>query len=194
MRLLWQLDRWREQRERVEREATLLITFLGDMAYTAARDRARACRVNADGEGERLWSRVAVAIARRTGHEIGVKVADRYEEHARREGRAQARHRHEVAVSTRAVLSALAAIARGTNIETELHNVLAHVRNAEALVAADAAVLAAGADVCRAAAQLADAIHRSGELILKGLYPPDLEVAGRAVERWRVALLKVGRR
>jgi hypothetical protein len=72
-----------------------------------------------------------------------------------------------VAVSTRAVLSALAAIVRGTNVETELHNVGAHVRNAETLVTADAAVLAASAEVGLAAARLAEATGRSGELVLK---------------------------
>lgn len=187
-------DRWREQRETTDREATMLITFLGDMAYTEARHRARVSRQLADQSGYRLWSKVAVTVAGRTGYEIGLKAADRYEEDASSEGRAQARHRHEVAVSTRAILAALAAIARGTNVKVELHNVSAHVRNAEALVAVDAAVLAEGVDVFRTAAELADAADRSGKLIRKGLYPPELEAAGQAVERWRLALLKAAPR
>lgn len=191
MKLLWFLDGWRSRREKIEREATTLITFLGEMAYKEARHRARACRQSVDRDGERFWSRVAVTVARRTGREIGLKAADRYEEDASGEGRA--RHRHEVAVSTRAILSALAAIARGANVATELHNVGAHVRNAEALVTADAAVHAAGADIGQAAARLAEAAGRSSELIVKGTYPPELEAAGHAVERWRLTLLKAGR-
>lgn len=99
------VDNRRSRRARIERETTLLITFLGEMAYNEARYRARACRTRADRDGERLWSRVAVTIARRTGYEIGVKAADRYEEDANGEGRARDRYRHEVALATRAILS-----------------------------------------------------------------------------------------
>lgn len=85
-------------------------------------------------------------------------------------------------------------VAGGANAAIVLHNVEAHVRNAEALAAVDTPVLAAGAKVGRAAARLADVADRSGGLILDGLYPPEIEVAGRVVERWRQALLRAGRR
>ena len=88
------------------------------------------------------------------------------------------------------MLLALAEIARGRNVGTELHNVSAHRRNLEALVGSDAAVMAAGVEVARAAAQLAAAAERSGGLIERGLNPPELEASSRAVERWRVASLE----
>lgn len=69
----------RERREAVQREAGSLITFLDDMAYPEARNRARACRAKGDRAGDRFWSKVAVTVARRTGRDIGVKAADRYE-------------------------------------------------------------------------------------------------------------------
>ncbi len=49
------------------------------MTYGEARGRARACRAKRDGEGDRLWSEVAVRVAERTGREAGVKAADQYE-------------------------------------------------------------------------------------------------------------------
>lgn len=186
----WFLARWRERRERVEREAANLLMFLGDIAYDEARGRARTCRSKRDGEGNRFWSRVAVAIAKRAGREIGVKAADRYEEEATREGRAEALRRREIAEHTRAILAALAEIARVRNTETELHNIGAHVRNAEALVSNNAAITSAGTEVVRTAAQLAAAAERSGSLVRQGVYPPELDAAGRAVERWREALAR----
>ena len=72
------LPRRCDRRERIAREADQLLLFLGDMAYGEARSRARSCRSNGNLAGFRLWSKVAVAIARRTVHEIGVKAADRY--------------------------------------------------------------------------------------------------------------------
>ena len=70
---------WRSRRAAIARAAGELMTFLGDMAYDEARTRARACRRRDDRRGDRHWSKVAVEIAKRTGREIGVKVADRYE-------------------------------------------------------------------------------------------------------------------
>ena len=51
--------------------------------YHEARTRARAYRHCDDGGGDRHWSKVAVEIAKRTGREIGVKAADRYERDSR---------------------------------------------------------------------------------------------------------------
>ncbi len=72
------LQRRREARARVERDATDLLTFLGHFGYPEGRSRARACRKKGDRTGGRHWGRVAVEIARRTGVRIGEKVADRY--------------------------------------------------------------------------------------------------------------------
>jgi hypothetical protein len=164
------------------------------MAYDEARERARSCRNKQDGQGERLWSRVAVTIAKRTGREIGVKAADRYQLELTREGRALARDRHDLTLAARSVLAGLSEIARGRNVEPELHNIRAHVRNAEAFVARDVEIAAAGAEVVRAAARLAAVAERAGGLIEQGCCPPEPEIAGLAVERWRSALLRAARR
>lgn len=194
MKRPWFLVRWRERRARVEREAATLLLFLGDMAYDEARGRARACRARKDGDGDRVWSQVAVSIAKRTGREIGVEVADRYEREASPRARARAGREHEMGLSAKAILAALSDIARGRDVRTGLHNVSAHVRIAEALVGPDAAVVALSAAVVRAATDLAAVAERSSGLIGQGLYPPELERAGATVERWKAALLKAARR
>src|SRR5271166_16399 len=61
--LSW-LRRRREQAERIEAEADSLITALGGGAYAEARRRAREASSD---EMEREWSRIALAIARKTG-------------------------------------------------------------------------------------------------------------------------------
>src|SRR3569833_4471142 len=72
-------SRWREARDRVQKDATDLTTWLGEgAAYTEARARARERRAKHDGSSARHWSRVAVVIARRTGYVIGETAADRY--------------------------------------------------------------------------------------------------------------------
>ncbi len=68
----------REHRERIARDAGNLLTFLGEGAYDEARGRARSCRERRDQAGFRFWSKVAVEIAKRTGHRVREKVADRY--------------------------------------------------------------------------------------------------------------------
>ena len=69
----------REARDRVQRDAKDLLTFMGEPAYFEARERARSARKKADRTEDRHWGRVAVEIARRTDHRIGEKAADRYE-------------------------------------------------------------------------------------------------------------------
>ena len=103
MNLMRFLLEWRPRREAIVRAAAELMTFLGDMAYDEARGRARTCRIRDDRRGDRHWSKVAVEIAKRTGREIGVKVADRYERENRSAPRV--RHVHEVATRTNAILA-----------------------------------------------------------------------------------------
>lgn len=86
-RLRGTIGRRAAQRAEIERQADELMLFLGDMAYAEARERARACRARGDRPGDRHWGQAAVLIAKRTGHEIGVKAADRYGADARRNGR-----------------------------------------------------------------------------------------------------------
>lgn len=190
MDLLRFIRRWRSRKAAVEHEAVRLMTFLGDMAYWEARTRARACRTKGDREGDRLWSRVAVTIAKRSGYEIGLKAADRYEQDASPRERERARRLHEIATRTTAILSVLAEIARDREVEAGVHNVGAHVRNALDLAPPNTAVAAAGAEVCLAAARLADEARQSADLIADGSYAPALEDAARAVEKLRDALAR----
>lgn len=170
------------------------MTFLGDMAYSEARTRARTCRRKGDRKGNRLWSKVAVRIAKETGYQIGLKAADRYEQDGNSHKRDRARHFDEIAGTKREILSALTEIARNRDVETGVHNVGAHVRNALDLVGQDPAVTMAGAEVCRTAAQLAAEAKQSADLIDEGRYPPALELAAYAVERLREALAQAQER
>jgi len=71
--LSW-LRRRREQAERIEAEADALISDLGDGAYSEARRRAREASSD---EMEREWSRVALAVAHKTGRRVGLDTATR---------------------------------------------------------------------------------------------------------------------
>jgi hypothetical protein len=71
--LSW-LRRRRDQAERIEAEAEALISDLGDGAYSEARRRAREASSD---EMEREWSRVALAVARKTGRKVGLDTATR---------------------------------------------------------------------------------------------------------------------
>ncbi|HKN28986.1 MAG TPA: hypothetical protein VJY34_14300 [Roseiarcus sp.] len=71
--LTW-LRRRREQAERIEAEADALISDLGNGAYAEARRRAHEASSD---EMEREWSRVALAIARKTGRRVGVDTETR---------------------------------------------------------------------------------------------------------------------
>lgn len=169
------------------------MTFLGEMAYDEARTRARACRHRDDRRGDRHWSKVAVEIARRTGREIGVKAADRYERDGRSASRV--RHVHEVATRTNAILRVLAEIAHGRGTEVSLQNIRAHVRNAVEFARNDAEAARTGDEVCGFAAQLMNEATRSADLIRQGAYPPVLETATEAVQRFRAAMVRsLGRR
>ena len=117
-----------------------------------------------------------------------------YERELTRQGRVEARLEHELALATRAIQGGLAEIDNGRNVRTELHNISAHVRNAETRVTPDPTVAAAGVALVRAATNLAVMAEWSCGLIGRGLYPPKLETAGAAVERWRAALMEAARR
>lgn len=164
------------------------MTFLGDMACDEARTRARACRGRDDRRDDRHWSKVAVEVAKRTGREIGVKAADRYEQDSRSAPRV--RHVHEATIRTNAILRVVAEIAGGKGTEVSLQNVRAHVRNAVEFARNDAEAARMGDEVCRLAAQLTAEAPRSPELIWQGAYPPALQDATQAVERFRAAMLR----
>lgn len=188
MNLVRFLGECRSRREAIARGAKELMTFLGEMAYDEARTRARACRHRDDRRGDRHWSKVAVEITRRTGREIGVKAADRYEQDSRSASRV--RNVHEVATRTNVILLVLADIARGNSTAVSLQNVSAHVRNAVEFAKNDPEVARAGDEVRRLAVQLAAEVPRSAGLIQQGAYPLDLHNATQAVEQFGAAMLR----
>jgi hypothetical protein len=62
----------------IEVEATTLIKDHGEAAYDAARAAMREARNRGDGGLEKFFAKVAVAIAERTGRQIGEDTATRY--------------------------------------------------------------------------------------------------------------------
>jgi hypothetical protein len=68
------LQRRREARERIARDAEVLLMLHDDdsLAYAEARTRARTCRADRDNMGDRYWSKVAVRIRDETGLVTGI--------------------------------------------------------------------------------------------------------------------------
>jgi hypothetical protein len=73
------LQRRREARAEIERDAEVLLTRHDDggLACAEARRRARACWADRDRKGDAYWSKVAVAIREKTGLVTGVSTADK---------------------------------------------------------------------------------------------------------------------
>ena len=71
--LSW-LRRRRDQAERIEAEADALISDFGGGACSEARRRAREASSD---EMEREWSRIALAVARKTGKPVGLDTSTR---------------------------------------------------------------------------------------------------------------------
>jgi hypothetical protein len=84
-------------------------------------------------------------------------------------------------------------MAKGEHSSTELHNVEARVRNAALLVPPNRAVELAADALLGAAARLHEAQQETVQWIGHGIYPPELEAAGEALEKYRLALLRAGR-
>lgn len=177
------LLRRRERRERVAREANDLLTFLSDHAYYEARGRARAARDRGDHDGYRLWSRVAVEIARRTGHEIGKKGAAKWPDPPPRPDP----KRREIADRLVEISRGIGVLSNGRADPTTLHNigvaarqVLDFTGRTEALERAVDEVIAACAEV---------EIAPTEDSLARGVYPPAVEEAGRALQRLRALVL-----
>ena len=176
----------RERRARLDRDASDLLTFLGDLAYSEARERARSCRGKSDRAGDRHWSRVAVEIARRTQYEIGETAADRYERTARAE-RAISPCRREIADGLAEIAAGIADLARGRGNAMTLHNINAAVLRPSAQSGPPKARDAART-LCRACEDLAAAPVENASAISQGIYPVSAETAGHALQRFRAAL------
>lgn len=84
----------------------------------------------------------------------------------------------------------LADLARGNGTEVSLQNVCAHVRNGVEFAKNEPEVARAADEVCRLAAQLAAEARLSAQPIRQGAYPPALQHATQAVERFRAAVVR----
>ena len=188
------LRRWlqarHDAREQVRRDARDLLTFMGDAAYAEARNRAREHRAKRDRRGDRHWSRVAVEIARSIGHVIGEKTADRYAEVA--ESAAAERpppNRRAIVAELIEIAEAVRDLSRGTSDPTSLHNAEAAVHRLIAFARSSPDAEAAGRDLRAALADLGSASTVSAIPLASGVYPPQAERAGKALERLREIVL-----
>ena len=173
------LRRRRERRERVAHEARTVLTFQGELAYWEARQRAREARGRSDQDGYAFWSKVAVEIADRTGHEIGKKGAAKWPEPPPRPDP----KRREIADRLVEISRGIGALSNGRAQPTTLHNigvaarqVLDFTGRTEALECAVEEVIAACAEV---------EIAPTEDVLAQGVYPPAVEAASRALQRLR---------
>jgi hypothetical protein len=182
--LLRFLARRRDFRARVEREATDLMLWMGDGAYAAARQRMREARGRRDRDGERLWAKVAVHIARKTGHKIG---ADRWPEPTRRVHP----NRREIADRLVDIAHGIVDLSHGRNDAATLHNIGVSVRQILDFTGRMPALVLAADDVIAACEEIA--LESVQEALRAGVYPPAAEVAGRALQRFRGLVLATPR-
>ena len=180
--LRW-IKAWREERRRVRKDAGALLTFIGEGAYPEARTRAREHRAKGDRRADRHWSRVAVEIARRTGHVIGESTADRFLATAAAE-RPEPK-RTAIAHEFVEISEAIGHLARGSaagpsvlhNAEAAVHRLVALVRSRDAEDA--------GRELRLALRELASACPDNAASIKAGMYPPSAEKAALALQRLR---------
>jgi len=158
------LQRRREAHTRVQRDATDLLTFLGDLGYPEARDRARRCREKKDRAGERHWGRVALEIADKTDILVGETVPDRYEA-ARAEPPRVDSKRRLIATHLTDLSATLSAIARGRANAATLHNVEVHVRRIVGLGGATPAMEKKGRAVTEALRRCSKRSNRCGQAL-----------------------------
>jgi hypothetical protein len=174
------LARRREFRARVEREATDLMLWMGDGAYGAARQRMWEARGRKDRDGERLWAKVAVNIARQTGHEIG---ADRWPEPPPRVHP----NRREIADRLVDIARGIADLSHGRGDAATLHNIGVSARQILDFAGRMPALVLAADDVIAACEEIA--LASTKEALHGGVYPPAAEEAGRALQRFRALVL-----
>ena len=177
------LQRRRAFRARVQREAADLAIFLGEHAYAEARQRSREARGRGDREARRLWSKVAVEIARQTGHEIGKQGGAKWDEARPRIDT----RRREIADRLVEISRGIAALSAGRGDATTLHNIGVAARQVLDLAGATPALVLAADDVI-AACEAIILAPTEAELSA-GLYPSAVEEASRALQRlWAAAL------
>lgn len=178
------LRRRREFRARVAREASDLITFLGDYAYHEARQRMREARGRGASAEMKIWSKVAVEIAGRTGYEIGKKGAAKWPDPPPRPDP----KRREIADRIVAISQGIGALSAGRADARTLHNIgvaacqiLEFSGRAPVIVMAVDEVIAAC--VAIVPEQTQGALHA-------GVYPAAAAEAGRALERLKAITMQ----
>ncbi|TDR89539.1 hypothetical protein [Enterovirga rhinocerotis] len=174
--------RRREFRERVAREATDLMNWMGEMAYAGARQRAREARGRQDDADARLWAKVAVEIARRTGQDIGIKGADRYPDPGPRP-KEPTRNRREIAERLVDISRGIAALSAGRGDVATLHNIDVAARQVLDFTGRTYAIEKAVLDVI-GACQRVQAYPTIDDL-LNGRYPPVVDEAALALQKLR---------
>ena len=179
-----------EARDRVLKDAGDLLTFMGDPAYYEARERARSARAKGDTADDRHWGRVAVEIARRTGHRIGEKVVDRYEQS--RAADQKPFPRRELIDALVEIAQGIADLSHGRGHATTLHNLCARVRLTADLAGSRPGVDEAAAQLLSALVELASAAEENEAALARATYPPRADRAGTALQRFRTVLLQDG--
>ena len=183
MHILRILTRRHEFRARVSREACDLLTWMGEAAYGEARQRMREARRRGDRQGQQLWSAVAIEIADRIGHEIGRKGAARWPDPPPRPDS----RRREIADRLIEISRGIGALSAGRADATTVHNIGAAARQILDFVGRTPALEQAAADVIVACEAIVIAPTESE--LARGVYPPAVEDAGRALQRLRALVL-----
>ncbi len=173
------LPRRRERRERVAHEARILLTFLGEPAYWEARQRAREARGRGEQDGYVFWSKVAVEIADRTGHEIGKEGAARWPEPPPRPDS----KRREIADRLVEISRGIGVLSNGQAEPTTLHNIGVAARQVLDFTGRAPPLEVAVEEVITACAAVQ--LASTGDALAQGVYPPAVEAASRAVQRLR---------
>ncbi|WP_166652294.1 hypothetical protein [Enterovirga rhinocerotis] len=165
------------------------MNWTGEMAYAAARRRAREARGRRDHADARLWAKVAVEIARRTGQDIGINGADRYPDPGRRP-KEPTRSRREIADRLVDISRGIAALSAGRGDETTLHNIGVAARQIVGLGGSTTALALAADDVIAACEVIPEA--PTVEQLASGLYPLMVDEASRALQRLKTLSLAAG--
>lgn len=142
----------------------------GPSAHAEARGRN-------DREGERLWSRVAVEIASRTGHEIGKRGASAWQAPPPKVDP----NRREIADRLVEISRGIAALSDGRADPTTLHNIGVAARQILDFTGRTPAIEEAVADVV--AASEAVVIAPTEAELARGVYPPAVRGAEQALQR-----------
>ena len=191
------LQRRRDFRARIDREAGELRTWLGQHAYTEARSRMREARGRGDRPDERLWAKVAVEIARREGIEIGKQGAAKWPDDERITRGEIAPpsppkgypNRREIADRLVEISRGIADLSAGRADATTLHNIGAEARQILDFTGRTPDLEQAVGELIAACEGVV--IAPTVEDLARGVYPSAVEAASCALQRLKgLALAK----